>query len=362
MSGSAPGCTVSLGVKERRPMFRALIPPLTIALALVTAGALLLTAAAMAPPPLTSRVASPSPVASASEAALPDASVTALVQAPHAELPLPPTVVALARLTYAPGASGPSRALPGPLLLAVEVGSLAVQIDGSGQLLGANRATVIAADAVTLHVGDGLVLPTATTAAFRNDGSVPVVALAAGVFPTHAVLNGPARLGASPDRMGSARWIDDGAPGITVQPLVGGWVVDLAAGSAALTLRRVNLQSGDSASLTAPGPVALAVETGALTLSAGGGLIWVQHPNGSDEWIAPTSAATLLSGDGALLQAGATATLRNAGSGPLLILELTVGLPTNATVQLTSWRAPDDTRETDAAATPRSGHEPEGQS
>ena len=305
-------------------MFRALIPPLTIALALVTAGALLLTAAAMAPPPLTSRVAPPSPVASVSKAALPAASVTALVQARHAELPLPPTVVTLARLTYAPGASGPSRALPGPFLLVVEVGSLAVQLNGTGQLLRANQAPAASTGAMTLHVGDGLVLPTVTTAAFRNDESVPVVALAAGVFPTHMEQDSSTPVGTSPDRMGSARWIDDGAPRMSVQPLVGGWVVDLAKGSAALTLRRVTLRPGDSAPLTAAGPIALAIETGALTLSAGGGLIWVQHPNGGDEWTAPASVATLLSGDGALLQTGAIATVRNDGSGPLLLLEFAV--------------------------------------
>ena len=168
-----------------------------------------------------------------------------------------------------------------------------------------------------LRPGDGLLVPTATAVAFRNDESAPAVALAAGIFPA---TTSQSKLG----RTGPASWPEAWSPGASVQPLAGGWRVDATSGPAMLALQRLTMPAGASASLTAPGPVDLAVETGALSLSVSGGLVWQQRPDGPDMWIAPASAATLLPGDAALLQDEASITMGNDGSGPLLALLLTV--------------------------------------
>jgi hypothetical protein len=297
------------------PMVRALLPPLTIALAVVTAATLLLMAASITPPPVTSAVTAPSPPPG-SDVPRSDSELALLMRAEGVSLPPTPAVVDLARLTYAPGAGG-HHALPGPLLLAVESGTLTVQLDGMGQVQRAERTSQAAPGMLVLRPGDALVLPTATGAAFANAGSQPVVALAAGVFSSGVVAS---RFG----RVGLAHWAEDWSPGASVQPLAGGWLVDASPGPATITLERVSVRPGDQVPLTAPGPADLAVETGALTLEARGGLVWQQHPVGPNASVAPASAATLLPGDAALLQEEASVSLRNAGSGPLLVLMLTV--------------------------------------
>ena len=311
-------------------MHRALIPPLTIALALLTAGTLLVTAVAIVPPPLVDAVPSPaSPTAATATSspatdAVPLAMDTnTLVVSSGATLPPPPVVVDLARLTYAPGSGGSSRALPGQLLLAVESGTLTVHLDGAGQLLQQDQPAVRAQGRLTLDAGDGLVLPAATAAAFRNEESVPVVALGVGLFPA-AVARGPASVGLPQGHTAPARWADDASPGASAQPLAGGWLVDSAGGPVAVELRRMSLPPQGKAAWSGDGAAVLAVETGALTLTVGQGLAWQQPPDGPDAWIAPASAATLLPGDGALLQDRPRITLRNDGSGPLLLLMLTV--------------------------------------
>jgi hypothetical protein len=144
-----------------------------------------------------------------------------------------------------------------------------------------------------------------------------VVALAAGIFPAPTLLSGRGRIGPT-------SWAEAWSPGATIQPLVGGWLVDELAGPATIALRRLNLPPGGAVALTAPGPVDVAVETGVLTLEARGGLVWRQPPDGPDQFIAPASSTILLPDDGALLQDAAQVTLHNAGSGPLLVLVLTV--------------------------------------
>jgi hypothetical protein len=109
-----------------------------------------------------------------------------------------------------------------------------------------------------------------------------------------------------------------------VQPLAGGWLVDAAGGPTAIEVRRLSLGPAGEIPLTSPGAVVLAVEAGTLTLAVDQALVWRQPPIGPDEWIAPASEATLLAGDGALLQDRPSVTLRNDGSGPLLLLLLTV--------------------------------------
>ena len=299
-----------------RPLARALLPPLTIALAVVTASTLLLIAAALAPPPLTAAVASPPPMrASATPRA--DTTFTTLAQSAVLTLPQSPVaVVDLARLIYAPGAGG-RHAVPGPSLLAVESGALTVQLAGAGKFLPADGAATSATGLVVLDAGDGMLLPLGTGAAITNAGAEPAVALAAGVVPSGV---SGSRFG----RVGLARWDEAWSPGAVVQPLAGGWLVDAASRPAAIALRRVWVRPDDPVTLTAPGSLDLAVETGVLTLDVRGGLVWQQPPAGPNQVIAPPRAATLLPGDAALLQEEASVTLRNGGRSPLLVLALTV--------------------------------------
>jgi hypothetical protein len=290
---------------------------LTIALAVVTASTLLLVAAALAPPPLTAAVAFPPPPAKASGTPRADTTVTTLAQTAGLALPQTPVaVVDLARLVYAPGAGG-RHAVPGPCLLAVEAGALTVQLAGSGELLPADGAATSATGLVVLHAGDGMLLPLAAGFAITNAGEEPAVALAAGVVP-------PGVVGSRFGRVGLARWDEAWSPGAVVQPLAGGWLVDAASRPATIALRRVWVRPDDPVTLTAPGSLDLAVESGVLTLDVRGGLLWQQPPAGPSQAIAPPRAATLLPGDAALIQDEVSVTLRNDGRSPLLVLALTV--------------------------------------
>lgn len=304
-------------IEQPRPALRSLIAPLTVILTLTTAIALFLAAAAIAPPPLPDTVALHPSIAATATSTMLDAGKTVLLRSERLDLPQAPVVIGLARLIYRAGAAGSSRALPGPLLLAVESGVLTARVDGSGDLLRANGITESANGDLVLHAGDGVSLPAASAASFRNDGATPAVALGAGVFPATAELGGAGR-------MATTRWDDNWTPGATVQELAGGWAVDLSAGPAALEIERVDLRPGDGTALAASGAAAIAVDAGALTMTAGQGLIWLQHPDGSDEWLSPGAAATILPRNGALLQSGARATIRNDGSGPLLAIVLSV--------------------------------------
>jgi hypothetical protein len=315
-------------IEEPRPALRSLIAPLTVILTLTTAVALFLVVATMIPPPLPESIAVRPSTAATAFITL-DAERTVLIRSERAVLPQAPMVIGLARLIYRAGAAGSSRALQGPLLLAVESGVLTAHVDGSGDRFRANGITEPANGDLLLHAGDSLSLPAAAAASFRNDGASPAVALAAGVFPTSAQLGGAGR-------MATTRWDDDWTPGATVQELAGGWAIDLAAGPATGAHQRVNLRPGDGTTLAASGVAAIAVDAGALTMTAGEGLVWLQHPDGSDEWLSPGAAATLLPRNGALLQSGTQATIRNDGSAPLLAVVLSVApAATDATTPAT---------------------------
>ena len=320
-----------------------LLPPLLIGLAIVSAASLLLTAAAIAPPPLPAAVAGPAPPATPRDTPFARPTITILGQTAGMALPLTSSVVDLARLIYAPGAGGSRRALPGPLLLLVESGALTVDLGGAAQLINADRMTPVAAGRYTLRSGDGLALPLAISATFANDGTAPAVALAAGVFPAAGAV-------IVMERSGPARWASDWSPGATVDPLVGGWVVDATPASAFIALRRLSLPVGGSAPLAVRGPAVLATEAGVLSMVALRGVVWRQPPSDPAEWIDTDRETTLTPSDGALLGDDADVTLRNAGSGPALALVLTFEQAANQTLSpratnlATPWpcEAPDD--------------------
>ena len=297
-------------------MGRALIPPLTIALALIMAGTLLVTAAAIVPPPIPCGSASAPSPATVSDAHL---AQTTLVHAPFVRLPPGSIVVGLARLTYAPGAISPRHALPGPLLLVVEAGTLTAHLDSPGQLLRPDSPRRVLGE-VVLHQGDSLLLPAATAVVFHNEGVLPSLVLAVGVFPTTILPREPLPIGLSQGQ--SVRWRDEWSPGARVHALAGGWLV-APPSAATIALQRLSLPSGGGLTLPAPGAAVLAVEAGALKVVAGG-RGWLQHPDGPDDGMRPGADVTLLPGDDAVLRDRASLTLRNDGESPLLALQVVV--------------------------------------
>jgi mannose-6-phosphate isomerase-like protein (cupin superfamily) len=204
------------------------------------------------------------------------------------------------------------------LLLVVEAGTLSARIDGSARYARAGEEEMAASGDVTLGAGDALVVPAGVATAFRNEGPTTAVALAALVAPARRVAWN--RTPALAEAVSKAdHWPVTGAAGVAAQPLAGGRVADTPDGPATIEVGQVTLRSGASRPLATAGPVALAVTAGVLTVVAGQSQIWVEHTSGEDEWIAPGEEVVLLPGDGVLFQAGIVGSIRNDGSGLLLI-------------------------------------------
>jgi hypothetical protein len=144
------------------PRLRGAIPLLTVALTRATAVALLIVAISLAPPATGAHAASPA----SPQPTAPPAAAT-LIRGDGMALPSPPVALRLAPLVFAPGSSGPSRSLPGPLLLAVEAGALDANL----------------ADAATLPSGDGALIQNQAAVTLRNDGGGPLLALMLTVDP-----------------------------------------------------------------------------------------------------------------------------------------------------------------------------------
>jgi len=298
-----------------QPMVRALMPPLTILLSVVTALALILTAAAITPSPLP-REDAPPPLATPPPAAVTTDAVSRLAHSEEIEIPPAPVAIELARLTYRPGASGPTWRLPGPLLLVVESGTLAATLERPGHLVRAHDTAERAAGALLLHPGDALAVSAATPAEFHSANTTPAVVLAVGVFPADGAGTTGSVLAATMGRVWS--------PAAKVTLLAGTQVTTHMEPLTQLSLSRVLLAPGARMPLAVTGTRLLAVEAGALTLKTERGLVTVEHPGDRDVSLSPSATATLLTGDGAILQHAASAALRNDGSGPLQFLVLTV--------------------------------------
>jgi quercetin dioxygenase-like cupin family protein len=296
-------------------MVRALIPPLTIVLAVVTALALILTAAAITPPPLPSEPAPP-PLTMPTPSAVTTVAITPLAHSEEIEIPPAPVAIGLARLTYRPGASGPTWRLPGPLLLVVESGTLAAALERPGHLVRGHGTAERAAGALLLHPGDALAVSAATPADFHSADTTPAVVLAVGVFPADGAGTNGSVLTANLGRVWS--------PAAKVTLLAGAKETTHLKSPAQISLSRVLLAPGERLPLATTGTRLLAVDAGALTLRAERGLVSVEHPGDRDVSLSRGATATLLTGDGAILQHTASATLRNDGSGPLQLLVLTV--------------------------------------
>lgn len=228
-----------------------------------------------------------------------------LVQVP---LPEPPheVLLRLARFTFAPGARQPAAGSLGPLLVAVEVGTLTVQVDrpatltrGEGEAAGRPlAATVSPGSEVALRPGDALLLPSGGGNMFRNAEPTPAVVLVLALLRWSE---------GSPD--GKAfRWPSTGSPDVTAQLLAESVAVDMPAGPSTIALGRFTLAAQAELSVDgATGPSLAVVEAGFLELATTSG------------------PATLVSaGQGTGVGSPIAPTFRNAGDGLLHVLLATI--------------------------------------
>jgi quercetin dioxygenase-like cupin family protein len=222
----------------------------------------------------------------------------------------PAAIVRLARFTYAPGAQQRRLSEPGPLLLAVEAGTLTAQVEGPAGLTrtatagtsGPATTTVPPGSDIVVRPGDGLWVSSGVRHAFRNAEETPAVVLAATLLPWRST--------DSPE--GTAYlWPVAGALDISAHLLIDGVVTDLPPAPVVLGLGRLTLAAGVGlAPYMATGRQFAVVEAGTLSLAT----------------TSAGPAAPLSAGAVAFVQPGAVATLRNAGDGPLTLLLVTITL------------------------------------
>ncbi len=241
-------------------------------------------------------------------------------------------VIAVERLTYAPGASRWAQTAGGAGVLYLEAGALTFETAGDAReptLLAAAGLRDVAKDPreitpgrpLKLAPGDVLVLPERERYQTRNAGGEPAVALVLGIAPPPPSLPVSAGPSATP-------------ASIAVQDLGDGLAVALPLGEVDVALGRATLGPGARlAWVGGAGPVLLAVESGRLELATTGEAAWVRR--GADGARTALTSAILAAGDGALLTVdteGPAARaapadrniLRNDGDAPLVALILTI--------------------------------------
>jgi len=241
------------------------------------------------------------------------------------DLPLAPRqVVSWQRVALAPGASTSGFALLGPEVLYVTGGAPTVAVDASSAVTtlrtpGAAAGAVASPQALprgratTLAPGDLLLLPLYVPYTLRNPGIAPAAFLALG---SQLV----------PEDTGAAALPFLEGAGITVQNLVGA-STDVPVGPAVAALGQATLPPGAAIPAhRATGPELFAVESGSLTLAVTARQASVRRAaDGAVELVRPPAGpATLGAGDGALVAAGAVASLRNDGAEPVTLLVATL--------------------------------------
>jgi mannose-6-phosphate isomerase-like protein (cupin superfamily) len=214
-------------------------------------------------------------------------------------------VVRLARLIIAPGVSEAEAGMLGPLLLAVETGTLTVRVLGPAVLArggasdgGPQATTVPSGTAAVLGPGDGLVLPPGTHHVVQNGESAPAVVLALAFLPEGAGTFDTA-------------WPWVGSSGIAAQLLADGTVADLPPAPVGIAVGRLTLAPGEGLAADGPAvPRLIVVEAGSLQLATTG-----EPP------------AVLAPGQGAVIPHTSGLSLRNVGGGPLVALLVTIAAP-----------------------------------
>jgi predicted ester cyclase len=214
--------------------------------------------------------------------------------------------IRLARLIYAPGSSLPRQGALGPLLLAVEAGTLTARLDGPAVLTRAptaestdpSPATVPPGVDVTLSPGDGLLISPGVRHEFRNDEQSPAAVLVLALLPWHP---------SSPEGM-EFRWPAEGSQSVAAHLIADGLAATLPACPATLALGRVALTAGAGLTPSAtPWSRVAIVEAGTLGLAGADG-----------------TATLLAKGPGTVVEVAAGTVLRGTGDGPLTLLLLTI--------------------------------------
>lgn len=296
----------------------AFLLPLTIAFLLLAAFALLLAAEMMTPPPISAPTS-----ASVSETAPssgPSLLSTTKLQTATTSLPANGTID-LVRLIYPPGSGGQRPAFTGILLITVESGSLRVRLTGSGQFLEPEHPSHVVDEEVNLQSGQGLLLPTTTAVALRNDSLTPTVANAVGMFPAERAA-APVGMAASDARPVATRWaavINDGA---TALSLATSWIGDLPSDPVRLELWRLELPPRTTMSIGDAAEIVLAVEAGTMRLAVTNGIGWQLRADQPDQLLSFMDSVEFVPADGAMLTEHPHATVENPGTGPLLVLVL----------------------------------------
>jgi len=276
--------------------------------------------------------------ASQSNATPAPSSTVLLAETAVATLPPPPSVVALARLTLAPGAEFSDVSVAGPELIAVESGTLTVTVAGEDEdaeeiaesvrrgstPVPEASATPLDEFTFALAPGDSMSIPGDNGHTMRNLKDAPTV------FLTAAVTAQPATGIESAWPPGSTNPMPDG---LTIEPLDVGY--DNATSTtvpARITLNRVTGVTGDFIPRSqASGPELLVVEEGALEVQVESGQVLKSDAASgqtevvqTDESAATPTVLNVATTGSVLIQPGTISTVRAAGSGPVSLLTLTV--------------------------------------
>jgi hypothetical protein len=230
---------------------------------------------------------------------------------------LPPAVtgMALARLTFSPGAGVAGLLSAGPTLVVVESGALAVQIASGGRVLrgGADggEATPVANDAgltAVLRPGDAAIVPSGVRHALAQQGTEPAVAVGATLVFVEAYRDSRPRQELKPFFPPEGAVRESPQQNLPeVRPLAGGAVAAWPTGPVRVALGRVVLGPGGRVVPAAGESLLLAVEAGSLGVVGGGG-----------------EERRVAAGGGVVQPAESVREFRNAGGGLLVLLVLTV--------------------------------------
>lgn len=300
---------------------RSVIPLVTIALLLVTAGALLLGAATLVPAPRIVSV-TPPPVLDINNRSGASRDTT-VIQSVEVMPPPAAEAIDLVRIIVEAGSRGVDPLEANVRFLTVESGTLTLDLDGPAHLVATGQPPIQVEGRLRLEMDDGLVWPETTAVTWSNVTRDPVVLLAVGIFPA-AESYAPVGIAQDEGETPAMRWTSMIPPGSTLQPLASGWWDSMPAGTLDITLWRGHIPPRTETSGAVMGEVMVVIEAGTASLRIEDGSGWRPSPEQDDQPIIATRAATLLPGDGAILFTSSCVHVRNTGSSPLLLLGLTI--------------------------------------